>query len=205
MNEDALSETLHDAFADVQIGPPPLARMHKDAGRIRRTRFAAVASAAAVVAVVGGVATWGALSGNDSATELPPAAGVKYVGLDRVLVAVPDSWVRVPEPTSAYCGSEDEDVVAYNAPDCDPAHQDAVHLYPGRAVDPPDAWVELEVSGEPAIRTPVREHFADPGDGEPTVWTGRLYVDRVVVSVISSRSADVVSDLLDSVQLSEGN
>jgi hypothetical protein len=210
MNEEALSETVQGAFADVVIGPPPLERMHTAARRTRRTRFVAVTSAAAAVVVVAGISTWAALHGDDAATDpatsnpAPPAAGLQYVGVDRVVVAVPESWIRVTASTDPYCGSRSRDVIAYNAPDCDRAHQDAVHFLRDEPASL-QGWDEGQLDGETAYRSDVRVRFDDPSDGEPTVWTAQVYVDEVVVSVISSRSEDDAEALLDSVGLTSSS
>lgn len=204
MNEDKLAESLHDSFSAVEIGPAPLQRMHADARRIRRTRFSAVSAAAVAAVAVAGIGTWSAFSDGDAAEDLAPAAptapaGFRFVGVDGVVVAVPDSWVLTEGADSDYCGSESSDVVAYNAADCSKSNQDAVHFLRQR----PDVsgWKRIEIDGEPARRSEVRVSFDQAGDGEPTVWTSQVYVDDIVVSAISSRSAGDVRALLDSVEL----
>jgi hypothetical protein len=202
MSDEILTDRLPGALADVPVGAPPLDRMHADARRIRRGRRAAGTAVAAVVLVVGGVTVWSAVARDDAAREIGPAT-TEVVGLDDVRVAVPESWVRDDGPPTDHCGAENPDVVVYHAPDCGPGRQDTVHLVRSERAAPPAGidGEEIEIDGVPAYRSTVRSRFADPDDGEPTVWVGEVYVDGVVVSALSSIGPDVVEELLDSVAL----
>jgi hypothetical protein len=209
MNEEQLSEAVHDSLADVPVGPPPLDRMHRTATRVRRARRATASVVAATVVVVAGIAAWSGL-GDEPDSDISPVAptedaglpaGSQWVGRGHVVVAVPESWVHVPERVSADCGAG-SDVVVYNAPDCGKSNRDAVHLFEGRPADL-QGWEEVEIAGEHAYRIDIRPSHTQIRDGEPTVWTGSIFLpgEQVIVSGISSRSASALARLLATVDV----
>lgn len=133
LDDDELARTLGAADA-LETGPPPVAAIVERGRRDRRRlRLAAVAgAAAAVVAVVGGaalVSTGGEAAiapadRGDSAPAAPespeapedagpvpqPPGGMRWVGTDGVMLAVPEAWVpRVLQCDASGCRFPDPD------------------------------------------------------------------------------------------------
>lgn len=113
-----MNQPLRELWDRIDAGPPPLGEISASAGPARRRRRGAVLAAAAVVlAVVGsGVAVQRTMLDDDRATDLPsgmpaPPDGTRWVGLGRVVVAVPDWWTTgetqclAPVETTVYFDS----------------------------------------------------------------------------------------------------
>lgn len=104
---------LLDRLDQAPVGQPPLPELLRAGHAAKRRRRSAAALAggvAAIVLVVAGV--WAlAGSGPDHADDLAvtPAAGTKYVGIGRVVVAVPDAWTL----SNAWCTGASTDVFTY--------------------------------------------------------------------------------------------
>lgn len=111
MSEHVIIELLDRAAGQVSDSEPPVPALLRDARRaLRRRRSALVAgSVVAVLGVVGTTLAVGRLEQGRShpapAAALPaPPAGMKWSGIGRQVVAVPESWPMWP---GLYCGSPD--------------------------------------------------------------------------------------------------
>lgn len=160
---------------------PPVGLAAAGAGlRRRRRRRAVLGAAAAVVLLVGGTAAGTSLVGDDRADapapaehadDLPfpaPPAGMRWVGLDSVVVAVPVDW----EAGESACSGRSTYV--------GPASSGDLCL-----VDPPDIRVELS-HGEPrdAGRTVCYT-------SQPPTCVGSMVIDGVLVKVVARSELEV--------------
>lgn len=198
MFDDNLTDLLEARAADVLVGPPPLAEMHRDAARRRRSYGVALAAAAAVVVTVGAVAVWpdGSGSARDSAPfasdspsdpaagDVPPA-GTRWIGIGQAAVAVPDAWpvnaTRCGTPTRATVvvdvGAVELCLMPY------PAGVTSVEVRARNVADDVSGWTSLEVDGEEALRSP--DSTVEGTD--PTVYGVSIYLPaRDVMFVASS-------------------
>jgi hypothetical protein len=93
-----MTDTLRDLWDGIDAGPPRLTDVAVTSGRLRRRRrtWTALGVAVAAVAVaVGGALVQRELSGGVDAASggLPaPPTGMRWVGMNDVVVAVPDWW-----------------------------------------------------------------------------------------------------------------
>jgi len=94
-----MNQSLRELWDSIDAGPPPLTDVRAGSGRVRRRRrWVTTGSAAAVLAVVAGGLGAQELGADDQGTDVAstslPAApdGLRWVGLGRVVVAVPDWW-----------------------------------------------------------------------------------------------------------------
>lgn len=207
MFDDNLTDLLEARAADVLVGPPPLAEMHRDAARRRRSYGVALAAAAAVVVTVGAVAVWpdGSGSGRDNAPiasdspsdpaagDVPPA-GSRWIGIGQAAIAVPDAW-----PVNATrCGTPTRDTVVVDVGAVElclmpyPAGVTSVEVRPKNEVDDLLSWTTTEVDGEEALRSPAAA--GESYDGI-TVYRTSLYLPErdvmfVAASSVSQQAAD---------------
>ena len=208
MDEQQLIDRLEEHAAEVPVGPPPLASMRTRARRQRQGRVAVLASVAVVAAIGVGVAWpggWG--PGPDSPTTVAsegaadpdtPPDGYRYVGAGSVVAAVPESWGT----NKTNCGTPVKDTVVIDqGVTClmlveRPADVDSLTVNPqGKLELDTSGWLEAEVGGEPALRSPVSR--LDDG----TVRQSVILPGADVSFVAESSSADgeaVVDSLLDS-------
>lgn len=93
-----MTDTLRDLWSGIDAGPPPLAGVAAASDRLRRRRrvLTSFGAAAAVVAVVAsGLLVERGLPGGVDTTADPlpaPPAGMRWVGMNDVVVAVPEWW-----------------------------------------------------------------------------------------------------------------
>lgn len=92
-----MTDTLERLWDEIPTGSASLPALVDGGGRMRRRRRGAVsiAAATAVLAVVGGSAVLGPRDDDatrEVASEPVPPEGTRYVGVGRVVVAVPESW-----------------------------------------------------------------------------------------------------------------
>jgi len=118
MTDHDLSDLLERLGERSPVGPAPTAQMLADAGRSRRRRTTWVA-AAAVLAVVGGVAVLGQQTGpgdgdggpatdpTSGPTRFVPPAGTRLVGVGHAAIAVPEGWGT----NELHCGTPQKDTV----------------------------------------------------------------------------------------------
>ncbi|GEP40361.1 hypothetical protein NPS01_40240 [Nocardioides psychrotolerans] len=217
MNDDNLTEILERSVADVGVGPPPLAALHRTARRRRRSGAAGLAAAAAVALVAGGVALWPAGDVADTREPAPAAsdspapqpeppddlspAGTRWAGIGQAVIAIPDSWGT----NATGCGTPSRDTVVVDEgviPLClipFPADTTSVTIRERNAVDEIDGWTPVEVDGEAALRSPTSS-----GRG----FGGRLYGASVYLperdvmfAAQSSVSAQAVTDVLAGISI----
>ncbi|MFT4008736.1 MAG: carboxypeptidase-like regulatory domain-containing protein [Nocardioidaceae bacterium] len=109
MSDQILSDLLDRAVERVPVSPPPLADLlrHGHAARGRRRRRAVLGTAVASLLVAVGAVAVGQQARNDGpppvdqAPTVPtPPTGMKWVGVGRTVVAVPQAWPVVP---GIYC------------------------------------------------------------------------------------------------------
>lgn len=122
-----MTDELRDLWNEIDAGPPPLTDVATTSGRVRRRRrvWTSVGAVMAVVALAAGgwALRGGVFDGVDAASgELPtPPAGMRWVGMDDVVVAVPDWWTT----GETQCLAPVEDTVYFDSAataDCsDPA------------------------------------------------------------------------------------
>jgi hypothetical protein len=119
-----MTDTLRDLWDAIDAGPPPLADAKTGSGRLRRRQRAltSLGAAAAVVAVVasGLLVQRGLPGGVDTTADPlpPPPAGMRWVGMDDVVVAVPEWWTT----GDTQCLAPVEDTVYFDQAaqaDCD--------------------------------------------------------------------------------------
>lgn len=216
MNDDNLTEILERSVADVRVGPPPLATLHRTARRRRRrTSYAAGLGAAAAVAVVaGGVALWPAgdvvtrdLTPSTSGPASPrpiveaPPAGSRWVGVGQAVIAVPDSWGT----NQIRCGTPTRDTVVVDVEvieTCAAAYPDgttSVWIRSREPVDEVDTWTPVEVDGEAALRSPDARSM---GFGSRYYGASVYLPERdVVFAATSTVSAQAVTDVLEGITL----
>lgn len=215
MNDDNLTDLLEARAADVTVGPPPLAEMHRHAVRRRRSYVAALAAAAAVVVTVGAVAVWpdGSGSGRDStptasdspspspSPEVPPA-GFRWVGMGRAVIAVPDSWAT----NDIRCGTPQSNTVVVDVSVIEtcatayPADTSSVWLRERQPVDEIATWTPVEVDGEEALRSPDERLV---GYGDSPIFRASVYLPGrdVVFAASSTVSQEVVDEVLSRVTI----
>lgn len=218
MNDDNLTEVLERSAADVPVGPPPLAAMHRTARR--RTSYAVgLAAAAAVVVVTGGVALWPtgdavdsrdpAPAASDSPSPAPgpdaepaddaPRPGTRWVGVGQAVIAVPDDWGT----NEIRCGTPTRDTVVVDVGVVEtcatayPRGTTSVWIRSREAIDEVDTWTPIEVDGEPALRSPDER---SRGFGS-RYYAASVYLPErdVVFTASSSVSFEAVQDLLDGI------
>ena len=215
MNDDNLTDLLEARAADVPVGPPPLAEMHRDAVRRRRSYVGALAAAAAVVVTVGAVAVWpdGSGSGRDSvpiasdppspsaSPEVPPA-GFRWVGVGQAVVAVPDSWAT----NDIRCGTPQSDTVVVDVSVIEtcatayPADTSSVWLRQREPVDEISTWTPVEVDGEEALRSPDERLV---GFGSMPLFRTSIYLPGrdVVFAASSTVSQHAVDETLSRITI----
>lgn len=215
MNDDNLTDLLEARAADVPVGPPPLAQMHRDAVRRRRSYVAGLAAAAAVVVTVGAVAVWpdGSGSERDSvplASDSPsqpasddvPPAGFRWVGIGQAAIAVPDSWAT----NAIGCGTPQTDTVVVDVSVIEacampyPKDTSSVWLRERQPVDEIATWTPVEVDGEEALRSPD-ERF--DGFRGATLYRASIYLRGrdVVFEASSTVSQEVVDEVLSRITI----
>ncbi|GEP34876.1 hypothetical protein NSZ01_26440 [Nocardioides szechwanensis] len=214
MFDDNLTDLLEARAADVLVGPPPLAEMHRVAARRRRSYGVALAAAAAVVVTVGAVAVWpdGSGSGRDDApiasdSPTDPAAGdvpppgFRWVGMGQAVVAVPKSW-----PLNATnCGTPATDTVVVDqgvVPLCMalyPAGVTSVEIRAKNNMEEVSSWTPIEVDGEAALRSTDQA----PVDAEPKVYRASIYLPErdVMFAASSSVSQEAADEVLTRVAI----
>jgi hypothetical protein len=202
MNPDLLTEALHERASATRVGPPPLERIHRDATRRRRGGTAMLAAAVAVVMVSVGIAVWdravdeapGPAHPDPTRTDRPAPTGTRYVGLDRVVVAIPDDWT--PHPTGICGPGGNDDEIRYYPPTCNIRAQSGVTVYRHELSDT-DGWDDIEVDGEPALYSGVSVDEPNGSD----FYSGSIYLPGLgtIVSARATDDAELVPQLLDSV------
>ncbi len=208
MDQQQLIDRLEQHAAEVPVGPPPLALMRSRARRRRQGRAAVLASAAVVAAVGVGVAWPGGWGDTGSRTPVAtdpapaidaPPDGYRYVGIGDVVAAVPESWGT----NDVECGTPVKDTVVIDqGVTClmlveRPADVDSLTVRSSLDVGDTSGWTEIEVAGEPALRSPATV------DGDLTRETV-LVPSAETLFVAESSSADgkaVVDALLDGLTL----
>lgn len=212
-----LTEMLERSAADVPVGPPPLAAMHRTARR--RTSYAVgLAVAVAVVVAAGSVALWPSgdvaprdlsPTASDSPTPAPseqtsveaPPTGFRWVGVGQAVIAVPESWGA----NATRCGTPTRDTVIVDEGVVEtcatayPADTTSVHVRPRNAVDQVDTWTPIEIDGEPALRSPDER---SRGFGT-RFYAASVYLPErdVVFAASSSDSFEAVDDLLGGIAI----
>ncbi|WP_134739632.1 PASTA domain-containing protein [Nocardioides sp. 503] len=162
MDDQTLSDLLEARAADVAVGPPPLAEIHR--GGRRRRSYGVLVAAAAAAAVVGAVALWPSASdpgrdpapvASDGASPDVPPAGFRWVGMGRAAIAVPDAWGT----NATRCGVPTRDTVVVDVgvvETCSaayPAEVTSVTLRVPNDLDQLLEWSRVEVDGEQALHT----------------------------------------------------
>ncbi|WP_309647763.1 PASTA domain-containing protein [Nocardioides sp.] len=204
-----LTEMLERSAADVPVGPPPLAAMHRTARR-RRSYAVGLAAAAAVVVATGSVALWPsgdvaprdlAPTASDSPSEQTrveePPTGFRWVGIGQAVVAVPDAWGT----NEIRCGTPTRDTVVVDVGVIEtcatsyPRDTTSVWIRSREPVDQVGSWSPIEVDGEPALRSPDE---GSQSSGEAAVYRAAVYLPErdVVFEATSSVSAEAVSEAL---------
>ncbi|HEY9566188.1 MAG TPA: PASTA domain-containing protein [Nocardioides sp.] len=98
MTDETLAEMLERTADRTEVGAPPMNQMYAAAQRSRRRRGAwtALASAAAVATVIGGLAVLSPGEGGEPPVAEPglvtPAPGMRLVGMQNIAVEVPKDW-----------------------------------------------------------------------------------------------------------------
>lgn len=214
MNDDNLTDLLEARAADVLVGPPPLAEMHRDAARRRRSYGVALAAAAAVVVTVGAVAVWpdGSGSARDSAPfasdspsdpaagDVPPA-GTRWIGIGQAAVAVPDAW-----PVNATgCGTPTRDTVVVDQGVIElclalyPPGVTSVEIRAKNKMEDVSGWTPVKVDGEEALRS----KDSVPVGAEPQVYSASIYLPErdVMFAAKSSVSQEAADEVLTRVAI----
>ena len=112
-----MTDTLRDLWDGIDAGPPPLADAKTASSRLRRRRrvLTSLGAAAAVVAIVAsGLLVQRGLPGGVDTTAGPlpaPPAGMRWVGMNDVVVAVPEWWTT----GETQCGAPVEDTVYFDS------------------------------------------------------------------------------------------
>lgn len=113
MNDQILSDLLERSVRDVPASQVPISHILRTGGGLRRRRRGAalVGAGVASAAMVGSVVVGHNITGRDprvadQSTTLPtPPEGMKWVGVGRDVVAIPDTWPVVP---GIYCQGPSE-------------------------------------------------------------------------------------------------
>lgn len=207
-------------LADVTVGPPPLAALHRTVRR-RRSYAAGLAAAAAVAVVAGGAALWPAGDVGDTrepapaASDVPTAApepepepaddtpppGTRWVGIGQAVIAVPDSWGT----NATGCGTPTRDTVVVDqgvVPLCllpYPSDTTSVDIRGRNAVDEIQGWTPIEVDGEAALRSPVGSARSFGGG----LHAASVYFPErdVMFAAQSSVSARAVTEVLEGITI----
>jgi hypothetical protein len=207
VNDQSLTDLLESRAADVPVGPPPLAEIHR--GARRRRSYGVLVVAAAAAATIGVVALWPGPSdpGRDStpvATDAPspdvPPAGFRWVGMDGVAVAVPREWGT----NATRCGTPMRDTAIVDVGAVDaciqtyPAGVTAVTVRGPNDLDELLAWQPLEVDGEPALRS--ASSGSETYDGRE-VFTARVHLTEqdVVFEAWATAAQEAVDEVLSQI------
>lgn len=220
MNDDNLTDVLERSVADVTVGPPPLAALHRTVRR-RRSYAAGLAAAAAVAVVAGGAALWPAGDVGDTrepapaASDVPtaapqpepepaddvPPAGFRWVGMGQAVIAVPESWGT----NATRCGTPTRDTVVVDEGVVDmclipfPDATTSVKVRERNAVDEIQGWTPIEIDGEAALRSPVGSARSLGGG----LHTASVYLPErdVMFAAQSSVSARAVAEVLEGITI----
>ncbi|WP_372736553.1 PASTA domain-containing protein [Nocardioides sp.] len=166
MNEQELTQTLERRADTVQVGPPPFAAIHRDAGgkqRRRRGVGAVLAAAAAVVLVAVGVAVLGNHDGRPIDPVSPggqletPPDGYRWAGVGQAVIAVPAEWAT----KKIECAAPFTDAVITDDPypfTCEEARLNGLMSVKLDMVPPRDldAFEEVAIDGHLALRRDSR-------------------------------------------------
>jgi hypothetical protein len=207
MDQQQLIDRLEERVVGIPVGVAPVDAMRAAVRRRRRGRATVLAAVVACVALATGLAAW-QLAGGGPQTPVPsaplgkdlPPAGYRYVGLGNAVIAVPEDWGH----REIKCATVDGDLISMmGGTTCLAAasRRSEVESIQVRqlvpAVDDIEGWVEGEVDGEQAYRSPLESHN--------DVITGAVYVpayDAVFVArSTSAAAASVVEERLGGIAM----
>ncbi|NYG60548.1 hypothetical protein BJ980_003471 [Nocardioides daedukensis] len=196
MSDETLAEMLERTADRTEVGAPPMNQMYAAAQRSRRRRGAwtALASAAAVATVIGGIAVLSPDPGGKPSVAEPglvtPAPGMRLVGIENVVIEVPQEWGT----NEVRCGTPQADTVVIDqglTPACGwsrPAVVSSVKITrDGR--DVAAKWEQIEVDGVKASRAEIPcTHYFDVGGGMSDICRSAVEFPEQDVQVLAEVS-----------------